>query len=89
VPSVKKIEPPQEPEPRVSKWGTVRAYYDNLLDGFCVGDYGQIELDDEKPTTIKQGLQSAASRRGLQLVFLHQRGRAVFRVVERAIEDRL
>jgi hypothetical protein len=79
---LKKTEPPQEMAPKVSKWVVVRAYYDALLGDLAAGDYGEVSYDGEQRETVKAGLRAAAARRNLKLLFLHKKGRTLFKVVE-------
>jgi|SRR5579859_1227973 len=60
--------------------------YDALLDGYEIGDYGEVELElSEKRLTIRHRLNSAADRRGVKLRFLRTQNDQLmrFRVIIR------
>lgn len=55
--------------------------YDDHLARFAAGDHGQVDLGDDEPREIvREQLQAAAQRRGLQLSFRRGRGPLRFRV---------
>jgi hypothetical protein len=58
--------------------------YDALLEGYSIGDYGEVELlDGENRLTVRNRLKAAAGRKGIALDFRRTKGNYMrFRVVE-------
>lgn len=62
----------------------IAAEYDRFLEDYELGDYGEVELEPEdKRTTVRSRLRSAAKRRGFDILFFRTRGSVIpFKIVE-------
>jgi hypothetical protein len=81
MPILRKLDP-QEVQTLEDKGKGVRKIteerYDRAIADFEVGDYGELTPDDgENRLTSRNRLKAAASRRGLSVTFLRNRGEAM------------
>jgi len=62
----------------------IAAEYDQFLEDYTIGDYGEVELEpDDRRTTVRNRLRAAARRRGFDILFFRTRGSTIpFKVVE-------
>lgn len=62
----------------------IAAEYDQFLEGYTIGDYGEVELEpDDRRTTVRNRLRAAARRRGFDILFFRTRGSTIpFKIVE-------
>lgn len=66
----------------------IAAEYDQFLEGYTIGDYGEVELEpDDRRTTVRNRLRAAARRRGFDILFFRTRGSTIpFKIVELNLE---
>ncbi len=62
----------------------IAAEYDQFLEDYAIGDYGELELEpDDRRTTVRNRLRAAARRRGFDILFFRTRGSTIpFKIVE-------
>jgi hypothetical protein len=62
----------------------IAAEYDQFLEDYTIGDYGEVELEpDDRRTTVRNRLRAAARRRGFDILFFRTRGSTIpFKIVE-------
>ncbi len=62
----------------------IAAEYDQFLEDYAIGDYGEVELEpDDRRTTVRNRLRAAARRRGFDILFFRTRGSTIpFKIVE-------
>ncbi len=87
MPTIRKLSTEEVAEfkaPKLSSRQKIAQEYDEMLDGFDLGDWGEIELgDDDNRLTVRSRLQAAGARRDLHLSFHRSSGNIVRFVVEK------